>query len=81
MKIKLTFDCGYVGTDYEKEMEVNDDITEEELEELAQEFFWENFHGSYGYEIIEKWLNQNIKGVDNLSPLWYNKYIKRKESD
>ena len=54
MKIKLTLDCGYVGTDYEEEMEVNDDITEEELEELAQEFFWENFHCGYGYEIIEK---------------------------
>ena len=54
MKIKLTLDCGYVGTDYEEEMEVNDDITEEGLEELAQELFWEHFHGSYGYEIIEK---------------------------
>ena len=54
MKIKLTMDCGYVGTDYEEEMEVNDDITEEELEELAVEFFWENFHGGYSYEIIEK---------------------------
>ena len=32
MKIKLTLDCGYVGTDYEEEMEVNDGMTEEELE-------------------------------------------------
>ena len=62
MKIKLTMDCGYVGTDYEEEMEVNDDITEKELEELAVEFFWENFSGGYGYEIIEKWLN--IKSID-----------------
>ena len=54
MKIKLTMDCGYVGTDYEEEMEVSDDITEKELEKLATEFFWENFNGSYGYEIIEK---------------------------
>ena len=54
MKIKLTLDCGYVGTDYEEEMEVNDDITEEELGELAEEIFWEHFHGGYGYEIIEK---------------------------
>ena len=53
MKIKLTMDCGYVGTDYEEEVEVDDDITEEELEEMAVEFFWENFGGSYGYEIIE----------------------------
>ena len=43
-----------MGSDYEEEIEVNDDITEEELEELATEFFLENFHGSYGYEIIEK---------------------------
>ena len=54
MKIKLVMDCGYVGTDYQEVMEVNNDITEEELEELAVEFFWENFHGSYGYERIEK---------------------------
>lgn len=39
MKIRLVMDCGYLGTDYEEEVEVNDDITEEELEELAVEFF------------------------------------------
>lgn len=39
MKIRLAMDCGYVGTDYEEEVEVDDDITEEELEELATEFF------------------------------------------
>lgn len=54
MKIKLTMDCGYLGTDYEEEMEVDDNTTEKELEELATEFFWENFHGDYGYEIIEE---------------------------
>ena len=54
MKIKLTMVCGYVESDYEEEIEVDDDTTEEELEELAKEFFWEKFHGSYGYEIIEE---------------------------
>ena len=54
MKIKLTMDCGYGGTDMEEEMEVDDNITEKELEELAEEFFWENFYGSYSYEIIEE---------------------------
>ena len=54
MKIRLAMDCGYVGTDYEEEVEVDDDTTEEELEEMAVEFFWENFGGSYGYEIIEE---------------------------
>ena len=62
MKVKLVMDCGYVGTEEEEEIEVDDDTTEEELDELATEFFWENFHGSYGYEIIEKWLN--IKSID-----------------
>ena len=56
MKVKLTMDCGYVGTEEEEEIEVDDDTTEKELEELAQEFFWEKFHSSYGYEIIEEWL-------------------------
>ena len=59
MKIRLAMDCGYVGTDYEEEVEVDDDTTEEELEEMAVEFFWENFNGSYGYEIIEEWLRKS----------------------
>ena len=54
MKIKLKMDCGYIGSDVEEEMEVDDNTTEKELEELAEEFFWENFHGSYGYEIVEE---------------------------
>ena len=54
MKIRLVMDCGYVGTDKEEEVEVDDDTTEEELEEMATEFFWENFGGSYSYEIIEE---------------------------
>lgn len=54
MKIRLAMDCGYAGTDYEEEVEVDDDTTEEELEEMAVDFFWENFKGSYSYEIIEK---------------------------
>lgn len=54
MKIKLTMNCGYVGTDVKEEIEVDDDITEEGLEELAEEFFWDNFGGSYAYEIIEE---------------------------
>ena len=45
---------GYGGTEYGEEMEVDDDITEKELEKLAIEFFWENFSGSYSYEIIEE---------------------------
>ena len=39
MKIKLTMVCVYVESDYEEEIEVDDDTTEEELEELAKEFF------------------------------------------
>ena len=74
MKIKLTMDCGYVGTDYEEEMEVNDDITEEELDELATEFFWENFHGSYGYEIIEEWL-QKKAGIIRYLLFYLNKIV------
>lgn len=37
-----------------KKWEVNDDITEEELEELALEFFWERFGVNYGYEMIKE---------------------------
>ena len=54
MKVKLVMDCGYAGTEEEEEIEVDDDTTEKELEELAQEFFWERFGGCYYYEIIEE---------------------------
>ena len=54
MKVKLRMNCGYVGTETEEEIEVDDDITEEGLEKLAEEFFWDNFGGSYSYEIIEE---------------------------
>ena len=54
MKVRLAMDCGYVGSDYEEVVEVDDDITEEELYELSVDFFWNNFNGSYGYEIIEE---------------------------
>ena len=43
-----------VEIEYVEEVEVDDNTTEEELEELALEFFWERFGGSYGYEIIEE---------------------------
>ena len=35
MKIKLTMVCGYVESDYEEEIEVNDDTTEEELNSMV----------------------------------------------
>ena len=54
MKVKLVMDCGYVGTEEEEEIEVDDDTTEKELEELAREFFLERFGGRYDYEIIEE---------------------------
>ena len=54
MKVRLAMVCGYVGSDYEEVVEVDDDITEEELYELSVDFFWQNFNGSYGYEIIEE---------------------------
>ena len=37
MKVKLIMDCGYVGTEEEEEIEVDDDTTEKELEEMAKE--------------------------------------------
>ena len=65
MKVKFVMDCGYVGTDYEEEVEVDDNTTEKELEELAKEFFWENFSGYYDYEIIEEWLQKKRQVLYN----------------
>ena len=54
MKVRLAMDCGYAGSGYEEEVEVDDETTEEELYDLALDFFWQNFNGSYSYEIIEE---------------------------
>ena len=66
MKVKLVMDCGYVGTEEEEEIEVDDDTTEKELEELAKEFFWEHFGGCYDYEIIEEWLQKKASIIQYL---------------
>ena len=67
MKVKLRMNCGYVGTEAEEEIEVDDDITEEGLEELAEEFFWDNFGGSYSYEIIEGERKSKVRGEFRLA--------------
>ena len=74
MKVKLVMDCGYVGTEEEEEIEVDDDTTEEELEEMAKEFFWEKFGGSYGYEIIEEWLKKKT-GIIQYLFFYLNKIV------
>ena len=40
-KIKLWVETGFVGGEYEDFIEVEDDTTEEELNELAEQFMWE----------------------------------------
>lgn len=52
-RIKFMMNCGYVGTDEEEIMEFPDDITEEEIEEELQMWFWDNFGGGYSWEEAE----------------------------
>lgn len=45
--IKLWVDTGYYGADYDEIIEVNDDCTDKELEEMARELMFENI--TYGW--------------------------------
>ena len=48
--LKLWIDTGYCGANYEDEIEVPDDYTEEQCEEEARNYV--NNHIEYGYELI-----------------------------
>lgn len=51
-KIKLWVKTGFVGADYEEIIEVDDDATDEEIDEEARMFLFDNI--SYGWHgIIE----------------------------
>lgn len=41
-KIKLFVDTGYPGCEHEEIVEVDDNITDDELEEMAEDFMREN---------------------------------------
>ena len=51
-KIKLWIDTGYVGADYEDIIEVDDDITDDELRDYVEDFVC-NYISS-GWEEIEE---------------------------
>lgn len=52
MKVKLYIETGFVGDDeYNEIIEVDDDISENELDELAYEHFIDNIY--YGWTKIE----------------------------
>lgn len=51
-KIKLFVDTGWAGCDHEEIVEVNDNITEEELDEMAEDFRSECI--SYGWCEVEE---------------------------
>ena len=50
-KIKLWIETGFVNCDYEKIIKVDDDATEEEIEEEARLFLAE--HISYGWDEVD----------------------------
>lgn len=51
MKLKLWINTGYSGCDYEDEIDVSDDYTEEQCEEEAKIFLFN--HIEYGWEKTE----------------------------
>lgn len=51
MKIKMTLGIGYPNANQEEIIEVADDASEEEIEEIWQE--WSNNYIDGGFEIIE----------------------------
>ena len=51
-KIKLWVETGYVGANYEEIIEVDDDATDEEIDEEARMFLFDNI--SYGYQEVDE---------------------------
>ena len=51
-KIKLWVKTGFVGADYEEIIEVDDDATDEEIDEEARMFLFDNI--SYGYQEVDE---------------------------
>ena len=51
-KVKISLSTGFAGANYENIIEVEDDITEEELEEICEEFVWD--HISVGWKYIDE---------------------------
>ena len=51
-KIKLWVETGIIGGEHEEIIEVKDDITEEDLDELAIEFMWD--HVECGWEEVKE---------------------------
>nr|DAK00226.1 MAG TPA: hypothetical protein [Bacteriophage sp.] len=49
-KIKLWIETGYVGCDYEDEIEVEDDVTDEKLDEEARIFLFNNIEFGWSEE-------------------------------
>jgi len=56
--VKVYSDCGFVGADREEtmELEVEDDLSDAELDDLIEEEArdWFFNHNSYGFDIIKK---------------------------
>jgi len=51
-KVKLWIDTGYVGANYEEVIEVEDDCSEEELEEIAKDYLYNYIYFGW-YEVDE----------------------------
>ncbi len=47
MKVKFTIGTGFAGCTHETVAEIADDITDQELEEIAKEIAWEYISVSY----------------------------------
>lgn len=52
-KILFSMDSGYIGSEEEEIVEISDDLTEDDIDELCQEWFWEKFGGSFSWEEVK----------------------------
>lgn len=51
MKVKVTIDTGYVGTDYEDIIEVADNATDDDIDRVAMNYLWD--HVSLSWAILK----------------------------
>jgi len=50
MKVTLKYCCSVVGGDDSETIDVPDDITDSELEKMAEQFMWDNLQPEWWFE-------------------------------
>lgn len=50
MKVKFVLHTGYVGCNHEEIIDLDDDLTEDQIEELWEDWVWDQINGCWEVE-------------------------------